>query len=78
LRGRLTNFRPDNEPHISPALPHVITRVLSEEGLVVEAPRYAGADVISLAKGRVWPERVRARYPLLTSVSVIVCAQRAR
>jgi 2-polyprenyl-3-methyl-5-hydroxy-6-metoxy-1,4-benzoquinol methylase len=77
LRGHLTSFRPHYEPHISPALPHVTTRILSEEDLIVEAPRYAGADVISLSKGRVWPERVRARYPTLTSVSTVIPARRA-
>ena len=76
VRGRLTSFRPANQPHISPALPHVTTRILSEENLKAEAPRFAGADVISLTKGRVWPEWVRARYPILTSVSIIVAAQR--
>ena len=77
LRGHLTSFRPDYQPHISPALPHVTTRILAEEGLTVEAPRYAAADVISLTKGRVWPENVRLRYPSLTSVSVIIAAERA-
>ncbi|MGD0452059.1 MAG: class I SAM-dependent methyltransferase [Solirubrobacteraceae bacterium] len=77
LRGGLTSFRPDNQPHISPALPHVTTRVLEEEGLTVEAPRFAAADVISLSKGRIWPETIRQRYPSLTSVSVIIAASRA-
>jgi 2-polyprenyl-3-methyl-5-hydroxy-6-metoxy-1,4-benzoquinol methylase len=76
LRGHLTSFRPDYLPHISPALPHVINRILAEEGLTVEAPRYAAADVISFSKGRVWPESIRSRYPALTSVSVIVPAHR--
>jgi 2-polyprenyl-3-methyl-5-hydroxy-6-metoxy-1,4-benzoquinol methylase len=78
LRGGLTSFRVYNEPHMSPALPHVTTRVLREEGLTVEAPRFAAADVISLTKGRIWPERIRRRYPELTSVSVIIAATRAR
>jgi len=77
LRGHLTSFRPDYEPHISPALPHVMSRILVEEGLSVEAPRYAAADVISLSKGRVWPEQIRTRYPALTSVSVVIGAHRA-
>lgn len=77
LRGQLTSFRPDHEPHISPALPHVTARILAEEGLTVEAPRYAAADVISLTKGRVWPENVRLRWPALTSVSVILSARRS-
>jgi SAM-dependent methyltransferase len=77
LRGGLTSFRPDNQPHISPALPHVTTRVLEEESLTVQAPRFAAADVISLSKGRIWPERVRRRYPALTSVSVVIAASRA-
>jgi 2-polyprenyl-3-methyl-5-hydroxy-6-metoxy-1,4-benzoquinol methylase len=78
LRGRLTNFRPDNLPHISPALPHVIARILHEEGLDVLEPRYAGPDVISLTGGRVWPQRIRDRLPVLTCVSVIVSARRLR
>jgi SAM-dependent methyltransferase len=76
LRGTLTSFRPDYEPHVSPALPHVISRILAEEGLAVEPARYAGADIISLTGGRKWPSGLRARYPVLTSISVIVSARR--
>jgi hypothetical protein len=43
---------------------------------VPEPPRFAGADVISLTGGRLWPEAVRLRYPVLTSISVIIAAQR--
>jgi 2-polyprenyl-3-methyl-5-hydroxy-6-metoxy-1,4-benzoquinol methylase len=77
LRGNLTSFRPAYQPHMSPALPHVTTRIMAEEDLVVEAPRFAGADVISLTKGRVWPESIRLRYPTLTSVSIVIAARRA-
>jgi 2-polyprenyl-3-methyl-5-hydroxy-6-metoxy-1,4-benzoquinol methylase len=76
LRGNLTSFRPGYEPHISPALPHVTGRILREEGLTVQAPQFAGADVISLSRGRVWPEGIRARYPSLTSVSIVIAASR--
>lgn len=76
LRGRLTSFRPDNQAHLSPALPHVISRILREEGLAPGEPRFAAADVISFTGGRLWPEQIRARYPAATSVSVIHCAQR--
>ncbi len=76
VRGQFTSFRPDNQPHISPALPHVISRILSEEGLVPQAPRFAGNDVISLTGGRVWPESIRSRYQTLTSVSVVISAAR--
>jgi SAM-dependent methyltransferase len=76
LRGNLTSFRPDYQPHISPALPHVTRRILTEEGCTPAPPRFAGADVISLSKGRVWPEAVRARYPALTSVSVVIAGRR--
>ena len=76
LRGRLTSFRPDNQPHLSPALPHVTERILAEEDLALEPPTYAGADVISLTGGRIWPASVRRRYPALTSISVIVAASR--
>jgi SAM-dependent methyltransferase len=76
VRGHLTSFRPDYEPHVSPALPHVTARILSEENLTVEPPRFAGADVISMSGGRLWPESVRLRRPQLTSISVIVAASR--
>jgi 2-polyprenyl-3-methyl-5-hydroxy-6-metoxy-1,4-benzoquinol methylase len=76
VRGHLTSFRPGYEPHISPALPHVMTRILGEEELATEPPRFAGADVISMSGGRLWPESVRLRRPRLTSVSVIVAASR--
>jgi 2-polyprenyl-3-methyl-5-hydroxy-6-metoxy-1,4-benzoquinol methylase len=74
VRGQFTSFRPDNQPHISPALPHVTSRILGEEDMIAEAPRYAGTDVISLSKGRLWPAGLRARYPTLMSVSVIIAA----
>ena len=68
VRGQFTSFRPDNEAHISPAPPHVTRRILGEEGLVAEEPRFAGRDVISLTGGRTWPRGVRERVPVLTSV----------
>src|ERR1700732_3954159 len=77
LTGNLTSFRPDYEPHISPALPHVVRRILEEEQLEVEEPRFAGTDVVSLTGGRTWPTVVRRRYPRLTSVSVLTAAERA-
>jgi SAM-dependent methyltransferase len=76
LRGRLTSFRPDNRPHLSPALPHVTERILTEEGLAVDPPSFAGADVVSLTGGRVWPAGARRRYPALTSISVILAGGR--
>jgi SAM-dependent methyltransferase len=76
LRGHLTSFRPGYEPHISPALPHVIARVLEEEGLQVQAPVFAGTDVISFTGGRSWPDAIARRYPRLTCVSVVTSAVR--
>jgi 2-polyprenyl-3-methyl-5-hydroxy-6-metoxy-1,4-benzoquinol methylase len=76
VRGNLTSFRPDYEPHISPALPHVTARILNAEGLSAHPASYAEADVIPLTGGLTWPEPVRSRRPVLTSVSVIVAAQR--
>lgn len=76
VRGQFTSFRPDNVVHISPAPPHITRRILGEEGLIADRPRYAGRDVISLTGGRTWPEGVRERLPVLTSVSVITAAQR--
>jgi SAM-dependent methyltransferase len=74
VRGNLTSFRPDFEPHLSPALPHVTSRILQEEGLAVDPPTYAGADVVSLTGGRQWPQALRRRYPRLTSISVVLGA----
>jgi SAM-dependent methyltransferase len=76
VRGNLTSFRPGYQPHLTPALPHVTSRILAEEGLTVQDPRFAGADVIPLTKGRVWPERMRQRRPALTSISVMIAARR--
>jgi 2-polyprenyl-3-methyl-5-hydroxy-6-metoxy-1,4-benzoquinol methylase len=76
VKGTLTSFRPDYQPHLAPALPHVTSRILAEEGLQVQPPAYAGADVISLSKGRIWPEAARRRYPRLGSISVVIAAQR--
>lgn len=76
LRGDLTSFRPDYQPHISPALPHVTRRILEEEELEVSAPQFAGADVVSLTGGRTWPATIRRRYPRLTSVSIVIAAER--
>ncbi len=76
VKGHLTSFRPDYQPHLSPALPHVTSRILAEEGLLVEQPRFAGADVISLTRGRTWPRRLQRRYPRLSSISVVVAARR--
>ncbi len=75
-KGTLTSFRPGYDPHLSPALPHVSARILGEEGLLVGEPGYAGADVISFSKGRIWPQSLRRRYPRLGSVSVILAARR--
>jgi SAM-dependent methyltransferase len=74
VRGNLTSFRPDFAPHLSPALPHVTSRILQEEGLAVDPPTYAGADVVSLTGGRQWPQALRRRYPRLTSISVVLGA----
>ncbi len=76
VRGELTPFRPDNLPHLTPALPHVTARVLEEEGLSCEPLAFAGADVIPLTGGRIWPEPIRRLSPQLLSVSAIVAARR--
>jgi 2-polyprenyl-3-methyl-5-hydroxy-6-metoxy-1,4-benzoquinol methylase len=75
VRGRLTAFRPDNLPHLTPALPHVIERVLSDAGLEVSVG-CAGVDVVPLSGGRLWPAAVHRRAPRLTSVSLVVSGRR--
>ncbi len=76
VRGQLTSFRPDNEPHLTPALPHVTSRILASEGLQVQEPLYAAADVVPFTGGRHWPEAMRLRFPRPLSISVIVAGSR--
>lgn len=75
LRGTLTSFRPDNRPHLAPALPHVIERIVGEEGLVPTAG-YIGRDIVPNSGGRLWPHWIHRRAPQLTSVSLAVTAVR--
>jgi hypothetical protein len=78
VRGQLTAFRPDNLPHMTPPLPHVIERVLADEGLTSVHFSYAGTDVIPLTGGRRWPKAVQRRGAELTSVSLVVTGDRER
>jgi SAM-dependent methyltransferase len=71
LRGRLTSFRPDNVPHLGPALPHVIERLLGERGMKTSVS-YCGRDVVPGTGGRHWPRRAQTALPELTSVSVAI------
>jgi 2-polyprenyl-3-methyl-5-hydroxy-6-metoxy-1,4-benzoquinol methylase len=75
-RGRLTAFRPDNLPHMTPVLAHVVERVLIEEGMVLDQCPYAGRDIIPLTGGRHWPRSVHKKLPRATSVSVMIGAHR--
>ena len=75
VRGQLTSFRPDNLPHLTPCLRHVIERVLTDEGLVV-GHGYVGPDVIPLVGGRRWPPILQRNAAHLTSVSLVVTADR--
>lgn len=76
-RGRLTSFRPDNLPHLGPALPHVVTRILDEAGMRTEV-RHCGRDVVPKTGGRYWPRRAHRLAPALTSVSVAVIGRTAK
>jgi 2-polyprenyl-3-methyl-5-hydroxy-6-metoxy-1,4-benzoquinol methylase len=75
VRGELTAFRPDNLPHLTPGLPHVIERVLRDEGLRTDRG-YAGIDVLPLTGGRRWPPGLSRRFARLSSVSLVVTAAR--
>jgi SAM-dependent methyltransferase len=77
IRGQLTYFRPDNLPHQTPALAHVIERILDEEG-VATTRGYAGTDIVPFTGGRHWPRFLRGRAPALTASSVVVTGVRAR
>jgi SAM-dependent methyltransferase len=76
VRGQLTSFRPNNIPHLTPALPHVIGRILCMEGLRI-GYEYAGADIVPLTSGRRWPVSIQRRAPHLVSVSLVVTADRS-
>lgn len=73
-RGRLTAFRPDNLPHMTPVLPHVVERLLAEVGMRPASCGYAGRDIVPLTAGRQWPESLHERFPRGTSVSVVMAA----
>jgi SAM-dependent methyltransferase len=75
-RGQLTSFRPDNLPHLTPVLPHVVSRILGDEGIFSGRPSYAGRDVIPFLGGRRWPAASSGRLGRLTSVSVLIPADR--
>jgi 2-polyprenyl-3-methyl-5-hydroxy-6-metoxy-1,4-benzoquinol methylase len=75
IRGHLTAFRPENLPHITPALPHVTAMILRDEGMHASLS-YAERDVMPLTGGRRWP-RVVARYAQqMTNVSCVISARR--
>jgi precorrin-6B methylase 2 len=77
VRGELTAFRPDNAPHLGPILPHVVERILGEEGFSGIKRSYAGRDLVPKT-GKLWPARVQRLAPRLSSVTVIVSARRER
>lgn len=74
-RGGLTSFRPDHPPHLTPALPHVIERILIDEGLRV-VTTYAGHDIVPLSGGRPWPAWLHARLGRLSRTSLLVTGSR--
>jgi 2-polyprenyl-3-methyl-5-hydroxy-6-metoxy-1,4-benzoquinol methylase len=75
-RGNLTAFRPDNLAHVTPVLPHVVRRVLIEEGIQPCALCFVGRDVIPWTGGRLWPRAVQKYLPRPTSVSVVIAGDR--
>jgi 2-polyprenyl-3-methyl-5-hydroxy-6-metoxy-1,4-benzoquinol methylase len=76
VRGRLTSFRADNLPHLTPCLPHVISRLLAAEGLTVAPPAFVSADIIPLTGGRHWPASLHQRNTELLSVALLIVADR--
>lgn len=74
VRGQLTSFRPDNAPHLTPALPHVAARILGEEGLGVTF-NFVGRDIIP-GGGPLWPWGIVRRAPKLTCISTVVIGDR--
>jgi SAM-dependent methyltransferase len=76
LCGRLTAFRPEHPPHMTPIIPHVATRLLAEEGLTDMRVTYACTDVVPHARGRRWPEFLVRAQPRLSLTSVVITAAR--
>jgi SAM-dependent methyltransferase len=76
-RGGLTSFRPDHPPHLTPALPHVMERILVDEGLRVSTS-YAGRDIVPLSGGRPWPGWLHAQLGRLSRTSVVVTGIRPK
>jgi 2-polyprenyl-3-methyl-5-hydroxy-6-metoxy-1,4-benzoquinol methylase len=70
-RGSLTAFREDNLPHMTPALPHVVSRLLRTSGLKVDLS-FAGRDIVPLSGGRLWPQRIAGLIPSLANVSTVI------
>lgn len=77
LRGQLTSFRPDNRPHLTPVLPHVVEQIFRDVGLTPRTT-HGARDVVPLTGGRLWPPSLHERAPELTSVSVFVIADAVR
>lgn len=76
FRGSLTSFRATHPPHLQPALPHVMSRILAEENFAVDPPQYAGNDMLPKLSGLTWPPAITRRWPRLTRISVVVAADR--
>lgn len=76
LRGSLTSFRASHPPHLQPALPHVMARILAEENFTVDPPQYAGDDMLPKLRGLTWPAAATRRWPRLTRISVVVAGDR--
>lgn len=77
VRGSLSSFRPDNEAHLNPILPHVVERILEEEGLTVRMS-YGAKDMVPGRGGQLWPDRFHQRFPQLTSLSLAVVGAKER
>jgi SAM-dependent methyltransferase len=75
-RGELTSFRPGNDPHLGPILPHVTSRVLSEQGLKPHPPIFAGRDIVPKSRGRLWPALICRQWSRALSISVVIGASR--
>jgi 2-polyprenyl-3-methyl-5-hydroxy-6-metoxy-1,4-benzoquinol methylase len=74
--GHLTSFRPDNTPHLTPILPHVVARIMEEEGLMPLPATFAARDILPRTGGKLWPLRLHQRMLRLSSVSVIMRGRR--
>ena len=77
LRGYPSSLRPTDLAQQTPIYPHVVARVLQQEGLDVLPLQWANPEVVPFGRGARWPRALAQRWESWLSSSVIVIARKA-